>query len=352
MITLMNNKKIVILIVFVLCAGCFHEKASTLPTATQSNKPDRQTSGLSVIPGENIQVHDEDNAPKQSVATKGITFVDELQGYGIKSGNGKASLVQTNDGGITWKPQSGIAPLSAQSMLSFLDSQTGWLLTNESKDRESELSLTTDGGQSWEVIAQNLPVLEKEKEIVFFRFFDRQNGLVAIENNKDLVLLRTQDGGITWLASNRIAMPSEGIVTFLSSLEGWFIASSSFPSPSEKNKAVVTFYHMTDGESWGEVGKMSTPLVPKALSFVDAGLGFVLLQVNQTNLAQEQVGQLLLRTSDGGKTWSQHVFPAAFQPIDTSLQVSFLTSNSGWLWNAQNVWRTKDGGLNWQLLTP
>jgi hypothetical protein len=350
MIALMNNRKLIILIVFVLCAGCFHEKASTLPTANQTNKPDRQTIGLSVIPGVNIQVHDE-NTHKQSVATKAITFVDEMQGYGIKSDNGKASLMQTNDGGMTWKAQSGIATSPAQSRLSFLDAQTGWLLTNESKDRGSELSLTADGGQTWEVIAKDLPVLGEAKEIVFFRFFDRQNGLIAIRNGKDLVLLRTQDGGITWLASNRIALPSEGVVTFLSSLEGWFIGSSSFPSPSEKNKAVVTFYHMTDGESWEEAGKMSTPLLPTALSFVDAGLGFVLLQLNQTNLAQEQVRQLL-RTSDGGKTWSQHAFPAAFQPVDKSLQVSFLTSNSGWLWDARNVWKTQDGGLNWQLLTP
>jgi hypothetical protein len=350
MIALMNNRKLIILIVFVLCAGCFHEKASTLPTATQSNKPDKQTGGLSVIPGENIQVHDE-NAHKQNVATKAITFVDESQGYGIMSGNGKASLMQTNDGGMTWKAQSGIATLSVPSMLSFLDSQTGWLLTNESKDRGSELSLTADGGQTWEVIAQDLPVLEEEKEIVFFRFFDRQNGLIAVRNDKDLVLLRTQDGGITWLASNRIALPSEGIVTFLSSLEGWFIGSSSIPSPSEKNRAVVTFYHMTDGESWEEAGKMSTPLVPKALSFVDAGHGFVLLQLNQPNRVHEQSRQLF-RTSDGGKTWSQHAFPAAFPPVDASLQVSFLTSSSGWLWDARNLWKTKDGGLNWQRLAP
>lgn len=350
MIALMNNKKLMILIVFVLCAGCFHEKASTLPTGTQSNKPDKQTSGLSVIPGENIQVHDE-NAHKQNVPTKAFTFVDELQGYGITSGNGKASLVQTVDGGVTWKPQRGIGNLAVPSTLSFLDSQTGWLLTNESKDRKSELSLTADGGQTWEVIAQDLPVLEKEKEIAFFRFFDRQNGLIAVRNGKDLVLLRTQDGGITWLASNRIPLPSEGAITFLSSLEGWFIGSSLFPSPSEKNKAVVTFYHMTDGESWEEAGKTPTSLVPKALSFVDAGHGFVLLESNLQNRAQEQERQLL-RTSDGGKTWSLHTFPAAFQPVDRRLEVSFLTSSSGWLWDAQNLWKTKDGGLNWQLLTP
>ncbi|BFT73146.1 hypothetical protein [Paenibacillus sp. P36] len=351
MIALMNNKKLMILIVFVLCAGCFHEQTSTLPTAaTQSTKPDKQISGLSVIPGENIQVHDE-NVHKPNVPTKAITFVNELQGYGITSGKGKASLMQTGDGGTTWKPLRGIDALAAPSMLSFLDSQTGWLLTNESKDQESELSLTADGGQTWEVIAQDLPVLEAEKEIMFFRFFDRQNGLIAVRNGKDLVLLRTQDGGITWLASNRIPMPSEGVVTFLSSSEGWFVGSSSFSSPSEKNKAAVTLYRMTDGESWEEAGKISTSLVPKALSFVDAAHGFVLLQTNQQNRAQGQERQLL-RTRDGGKTWSQHTFPAAFQPLDLNLQVSFVTTSNGWLWDARNLWKSKDGGLNWQLLTP
>ncbi|NOV03234.1 hypothetical protein GC097_24850 [Paenibacillus sp. LMG 31457] len=350
---MMNNKKLVILIIFVLCAGCFHEKAPTpSPHITRSTVKEKRNAVLSMVQGDNIQVQDE-SAPKRNIPTKGITFVDELHGYGFTSGNGETTLMQTGDGGITWKVQKGLAPLTAPSSLSFLDYRTGWVLTKETNGQKSELRLTADGGQTWEVIAQDLPGLEGKNEVAFFRFFNRQTGLIAVRSDKDLILIRTQDGGITWLASNRIPMPGAGVITFLSSKEGWFMGAgaSSSSGSNEKGKETVVLYHMTDGGTWEEAGKIATSLMPQALTFADASHGFALLQSNRQNPEQEQ-GRQLLRTSDGGKTWSQHTFPTAFQPLDASLQLSFLTSSSGWLWDARNVWKTKDGGLNWKLLLP
>lgn len=352
MIALMNNKKLMILFIFVLCAGCFHEKASTPSPRIHSTVKEKRNAELSIVPGVNILIKD-DRTSKHDVPTKAMTFVDELHGFGLTSGSEKASLMQTADGGITWKVQKGLTPLMSPSSLSFLNSRIGWVLTNESNGQKSELRLTADGGQTWEVIAQDLPGLEGRKEIAFFRFFDRQTGLIAVRNDKDLMLLRTQDGGITWLASNRIPLPGVGVVTFLSSREGWFLGTGAASSSGlgEKGKETVALYHMTDGEKWEEAGKISTSLMPVALSFVDAGHGSLLLQSNQQNREEEQVRQLL-RTSDGGKTWSQHTFPTTFHPADANLQLSFLTSNSGWLWDTRNLWRTNDGGLNWKLLLP
>jgi photosystem II stability/assembly factor-like uncharacterized protein len=341
---LMNNKKLLILMIFLLCAGCFHEKPSTSSPSVRTSLQNKRNFSFSVVTGASIRVNAQ-ITPTRLTPTKALSFVDELHGFGLVSGIRDLPLVQTSDGGMNWQAQSRLAHTTAPSALSFLDSRTGWLLTSESSGQKSELRLTSDGGQTWEVIAQDLPGLDLGREALFFHFFDRQEGLVAAKSDKDMVLLRTQDGGITWSASNRIPMPMEGVFTFRSSTEGWFIGSS------KKAKEGAILYHMTDGETWQEAGRLPPLLIPRAISFANSQKGFILLHTDHQSRENEQIWQLL-RTNDGGKTWSLHEFPSSFQPLDESLQLSFLTWTSGWILDARDLWRTKDGGLNWSMLTP
>ncbi|SDM96215.1 hypothetical protein SAMN04487897_101632 [Paenibacillus sp. yr247] len=342
MTVLISNKKLVVLAIFLLCAGCFYGKSSTPSPNERSSSQETRDSGFSIVSGENIRVNAQ-VTPMRLTPTKALSFVDELHGYGLASGIGDLPFVQTSDGGVTWQALSRLAYTTEPNAISFLDSQTGWLFTNESYGQKSELRLTSDGGQTWEVIAQDLPGLEARRETPFFRFFDRQKGLVAAKNDKDMILLRTQDGGLTWSASSRIPMPlkEEGVFTFLSSTEGWFIG------PSKKDKDITILYHMTDGETWHEAGKLPSLLAPQAISFADAQKGFILLHANPQS--REQTWRLL-RTMDAGKTWSQHEFPNTFQPLDPNLQLSFPTSSSGWLLDTRDLWRTTDGGLSWSYL--
>lgn len=351
MIVLMNNRILVVFIILVLCAGCFHETSSTPPPGIKKSLQEKQMAEFRVVLGEAIQIHN-DSAPQRNSPAQSVVFVDELHGYGLSAArNGSASLLQTRDGGINWNPQKGLPGVKTSSTISFLDARIGWMLMSDTAGRKSELRLTSDGGQTWEVIAKDLPGLEESKTTVFFRFFDRQRGLIAAQDEKELVLLRTLDGGITWLASNRITQPGEGTMTFLSLTEGWMIGTSLSQSSNEKRKDIVTLYRMRDGESWEEAGEISTNLLPQAISFADKEHGFMLLQTNLVSPGN-QGERMLLRTVDGGKTWSQHAFPDSFLPADAGLQFSFITPSSGWLWNARHVWRTKDGGLSWHMLKP
>ncbi|WP_261305988.1 WD40/YVTN/BNR-like repeat-containing protein [Paenibacillus andongensis] len=344
MTALISNKKLVVLLVFLLCAGCFHEGVLT-PSPDQITSPtQKHDSDFSVVPGERIGIQDQVH-PMNLKPTKVISFVDALHGYGVASSTRDLQFLKSSDGGMTWRALSRLPRTIKPIAISFFDSQTGWLLASEASNDKSELRLTLDGGQTWEVIAKGLPGLETNGEELFFRFFDRHQGLIAFQSGKEMMLLCTQDGGLTWSASSRISMPIEekGVFTFLSTMEGWFI------EPSKKDKEVSILYHMTDGETWQETGRMPSILTPQAISFADSKNGFILLQTNPQS--SEKTWQFL-RTFDGGETWSQHEFPSTFQPLAESLYLGFPTATSGWLLDAKDLWRTTDGGLNWRLLTP
>ncbi|KRF31990.1 WD40/YVTN/BNR-like repeat-containing protein [Paenibacillus sp. Soil787] len=344
MTALISNKKLVILLVFLLCVGCFHEVVSTPSPNRMTSSTQKSDNDVSVVPGEKIDIQDQVQ-PRHLTPTKAISFVDELHGYGVASSTRDLQFLKSSDGGMTWQALSRLPNTIMPIAVTFFDSRTGWLLTNEASNDKSELRLTLDGGQTWEVIAKGLPGLETRGEEPFFRFFDRHQGLIAFQSGKEMMLLRTQDGGLTWSASSRISMPNEekGMFTFRSAIEGWFIG------PSKKDKEVSMLYHMTDGETWQETGRLPSFLAPQAISFADSKNGFILLQTNSQS--SEKTWQFL-RTSDGGKTWSQHEFPSTFQPLAASIHLSFPTATGGWLLDARDLWRTTDGGLNWRLLTP
>ncbi|UKS29966.1 hypothetical protein LOZ80_13910 [Paenibacillus sp. HWE-109] len=346
MLALMNNKIFVLFIILLLCAGCLYEKTST--TAPNLRTPLQANFGAMLTIGEPIRV-DTQSDPPQLIPSRALTFIDELRGYGLADNGKELQLIQTSDGGVTWQAKNKITNQTAPSTISFLDTETGWLFAKERGTNKSELRLTSDGGQSWEVIAQNLPGLEGTQGTPYFQFFDRQKGLLAAQSYTDLQLLRTQDGGLTWSVSNRIPLPAKaaGAFTFQSQTTGWFIG----PGSGKREKDRLTLYQMKDGETWLETSKLPNSGNPVAIAFADAQHGYILIEM-RTQSTEQEIRWQWLRTVDGGKTWSQHAFPSTFQPLEASVQMSFATATSGWLRDTKDIWRTTDEGLNWSLVTP
>jgi|GEM_PF-7050095 len=278
------------------------------------------------------------NEQKLSKPADSVVFNDELQGFALDSSGEALSLMATVNGGLSWQYVHRFPHTTGEEQLAFLDSQTGWLLSGLSSDRKPELQLTSDGGKTWEVIARDLPGFDTLiARISFFRFFDRQNGLIAVQSDQDMVLLRTQDGGLTWSASSRITLPRQlpGLLAFTTPNEGWLV------NGGHGDQAAI-LYRMTNGDSWQSAGKLPERTTVQAISFADRQDGGILLHAPGAEASSWQ----LLRTQDGGASWSRHEFPAG-TTLTTDAQMSFTSSSDGWLLSKFALWRTADGGLSW-----
>jgi photosystem II stability/assembly factor-like uncharacterized protein len=149
---------------------------------------------------------------------------------------------------------------------------------------------TTDGGTSWTRQYAGPADLDQVD------FIDAQHGWAAGGDS----LLRTTDGGGSWTA---LAAPCQGRLTsvhFVSPAVGYAVAAK-------------TAANAAAGQSPG--GQDTTAL-----------------------------GGSLLRTTDGGSSWS----PVTSAPADPQ-SACFANADDGYLGTPARIWRTTDGGQHWTL---
>ena len=263
-------------------------------------------------------------------------FVDGMHGWflgtddfpGNDSGSsyiGKnISLYRTSDGGATWKKIGsrpavsqlpvtsddayGIVPFAASARMQFLDQTTGWLAgTSYRKDNTSFcwLYVTHDGGSTWHQISIAFPA----GGLVAWtpKFFNAQDGVLPVYMNgpgsqgtPGTMLFVTHDGGQTW-SGTTIAMD----VTYAEYIDmehAWNLADTS----------TKQFYATSDGWRHWTTGKMITSFkrITK-VDFISPTVGWALAD-NQTAFVPAPGGGIragdvigLLKTMDGGKTWSE-----------------------------------------------
>jgi photosystem II stability/assembly factor-like uncharacterized protein len=81
-----------------------------------------------------------------------------------------------------------------------------------------------------------------------------------------------------------------------------------------------------------------------SVNFVDKSNGWAAGSIfNKSATDQEGV---IYGTTDGGNTW--HKLPP-IQGEKRFFNISFVTPNEGWIFATNNIYRTVDGGVSWQL---
>ena len=215
------------------------------------------------------------------------------------------SLYSTDDGGVRWNLKS-LVPWTQQpgfigrGTIVFSSLTTGWILTDD-----NGLLMTSDGGLTWQIAP--LPVATSAGSFLGIpEFFGPLHGFMIYSSSAaaPTVLLATSDGGSTWVVRS---LPGE--VPFASSFvdanHGWAIGVNAADFDVSPVPAITLPLYKTDdgGVTWVPVptnvlwGGLDGPI--DILDFVDQNNGFAVRERYQANGISQ-----LLRTMDGGRTWT------------------------------------------------
>jgi hypothetical protein len=233
----------------------------------------------------------------------------------------------------------------------------------------------------WHIVAQ-----PPGAGIVSIDFVDSLYGWVY---NINVGLMRTTDGGLTWINSNTIFQAIMRDIDFINYEKGWAIGTSGSSPPSaaiyktlDSGKTWQQVYYVNDQSLPSGVGltlqkvisagqDKSPPLTDTAIIvkttnggnnftithyseplklsfkkviFTDELHGWIYGEYDSVNFGEKG---LFLITSNGGETWSQ-------QEIDYPYRYfafTFLDSLKGWAWgNPSTFYKTNDGGKRWDSL--
>lgn len=151
-------------------------------------------------------------------------------------------------------------------------------------------------------------------------------------------LLSTRDGGATWEVRRPPTEDALRDIFFTDAVTGWVVCERSMFMPMRKDESVSYLLKTSDGgESWSRVEVTRGADVDLKLAgvrFADRGHGWVFGELGA-----------LFATRDGGATWERQRVPTRH----LLLGATFLDAQTGWLVGAgPAVLHTDDGGATWR----
>ncbi|MEO1626602.1 MAG: T9SS type A sorting domain-containing protein [Bacteroidota bacterium] len=231
-----------------------------------------------------------------------------------------------------------IGPMSKLDDVFFLNAELGWTLNGR-----GEVYKTEDGGQSWRLLTDLNEFLRCVK------FVNEEVGYIgSLQGNfggGDNIarLYKTTDGGETWTElTDRISPRPIGICGLSVVGEQHIFGCGAFYSPAR-------FYKSTDGgETWTNQDLSAYAIALVDVHFSSPDTGFVVGSSSQAG-----GGGLILRTTDGGDSWTAvHQTGIAsdllwkIQQLDGQYLFASIAGVS--IDNGARILRSSDGGLSWE----
>jgi photosystem II stability/assembly factor-like uncharacterized protein len=205
----------------------------------------------------------------------------------------------------------------------------GWRDGNQAAvGRFGMILLTRDGGKTWQEQASGT-----SRALSAISFADRQHGFIAGSAG---TILTTSDGGVTWRAQ-----PS-------GTREHLLGVYASSPTAAHVVGAFGTLLSTSDGGATWRKQELSwdrlIPLITKDSGILEPNLNAVYFVNPETGWIVGEFG-LVLKTSDGGRTWSSQTYGSDRPQL---FAVMFRDKLTGWSVGQQGtVLKTTDGGRNW-----
>jgi photosystem II stability/assembly factor-like uncharacterized protein len=198
--------------------------------------------------------------------------------------------------------------------VSFVDETYGWTV-----GEGGYILHSADGGSTWQEQGEGVT----EEDLFCVDFVDRQHGWACGNSG---VIVYTEDGGQSW--EQQTTNTNENLlgVEFVDTRNGWVVGEGG------------TILNTTDGgQTWSQQPGGDGSIL-RSVSFVDSLQGW-------TVGSMASIG-FILHTSDGGLSWTPQ------GDIEDNLYcVDFTDTECGWIYGGGDVYRTTDGGENWQKVT-
>ena len=230
-----------------------------------------------------------------------VGFADELHGWaGNKLGDDGKLLYQTNDGGENWSLVDNIPEPVPPGLCGIFGYNSNIINACGRIYGPGVFIRSADGGSNWNSVDLN----DVAEMLIDLYFWDELNGIIVGGtsggfDDSHAIILGTNDGGVNWE------------VIYEGERNGEWCWKISFPTP--------------------EIGYVSI----------------------QSSWWDDAVDEYYLKTTDGGNTWSEHVFYTVAQSAEnggySSQGIGFINEDVGWMGSYFDhpTLMTLDGGATW-----
>jgi photosystem II stability/assembly factor-like uncharacterized protein len=285
------------------------------------------------------------NAPEASSRTDDIWFLDPNRGWAVNS-NGQ--ILHTEDGFTTWQEQFHDEDVYLRCV-GFASESRGWVGT---LTPNRPLLETHDGGANWASVG-GLPDLAPSA-VCGLSVVNTSVVYASGTNypNRPARMMRTVDGGATWQGWDMSAHADLLVDTYFTDQDnGWVVGGkSAVPNPRRDDVRAVVLRTTDGGRTWVDKAGPLAAQLPLGewgwkIHFVTDQLGYVALE-SFTRAA-------ILKTVDGGETWAR--IEVNDPQGNANLEgIGFLDENTGWVggWGSASFTEgfsstTRDGGGTW-----
>jgi photosystem II stability/assembly factor-like uncharacterized protein len=264
-----------------------------------------------------------------------LSFPDQKNGWVLDDAG---LLMHTADSGSTWNDQTPFASSFSPGAIYFSDANRGWVVGKSGGS--GQILQTTDRGATF-----TYQLNSGAWPFISVSFSDSLHG-IAGTNNK--MIYYTSNGGTVWDSATAPVAASymqAKNVQLADNTTGYAILTNS------GNAAIVKTTN--SGQTWSVIKTDNTQSTAAytALSFVDAQNGYV-AAFNFNNTPNKFS---LLKTTDGGTSWTTINFPSGLPGNIGITQINALHFNDmlhGWAAGGGTesfIMYTEDGGSTWTM---
>ncbi len=280
-----------------------------------------------------------------------ITFINETEGWYV---NGYGSIYNTKNGGETWEKQLEKKGTFFRT-IAFVDNLVGFagtVGTDYFPNVTDSIPLygTRDGGKTWKPVDYKGPYVKglcaidivKEQYInhgkIDYKIHIYAVGRVGSPAN----MMVSHDGGATW-TSNSMNNDCKMLfdIKMFDKNNGFVCAASD--EDMEKSNALI-LKTSDGGKTWKKVYQSNRPFEGTwKASFPTKEVGYVTIQSYNPDPSVKQ--QRIAKTTDGGETWNE--INLVEDAGAREFGIGFIDENHGFVGTMNTGYETKDGGKTW-----